>query len=501
MRQSTIPLLILGVAAACGGSSAPTPPPPSSGPPHLNFVSGNGATDTIGANLSPALAVQVFSATGSVVPVGTAIHFQSIATPSSSAEVSVGIVGGTDYTNSLDLYTSTAGGVSVGVRLGTHVGAASVVVSVPTLGLVDTARFTVTPGNPADVVVAPLDTGLVVGGTLTASVHATDRGGNPVTLGPVSWSAANISATVTSDGTVTGQAVGRDTIMASAGYISGRVLVSIVPPGRLVGQRASLIVPVPNLVLVNADGSDLRVLTDAPDPGIGLRPRWLPDGGSVVYSAVVGDYATLMRADTAGNIAPVFAAAIPNVTHQADPAPTADGQWLYFGAYDSTCNIYTYCLYRARADGSAPQLIGTGQMVNMDANALRPSPSPDGAMVAFVYNPGGGGTRIRIEDVAADTLTTAELPGAEPAWAPDGSIIAYIAGSGVLTLAAPDGTGAHAITSGSRPYNPLDMLSWSSDGEYLLARAVAGTYDLIDVRTGAVAPLPFASAYVSLSLR
>jgi Tol biopolymer transport system component len=122
-------------------------------------------------------------------------------------------------------------------------------------------------------------------------------------------------------------------------------------------------------------------------------------------------------------------------------------------------------------------------------------------MVAFVYNPGGGGTRIGIEDVAGDTLETSELPGSQPAWSPDGSSIAYIAGSGVLTLVAPDGSGARALTPAGRPYNPDDMVSWSGDGKYLLARAAAGTYDLIDVQTGAIAPLTFASAYVSLSLR
>lgn len=502
MRNPVARLFILAVAAGCGGAGTTTPPPPSSGKPSLRFVTGNGAADTIDAYLSSSLAVQVNPAPGKVLPSGTAVDFRAIPTPSSSADVTVGIVGQpTTYTISTKLFASTTGGATVGVRLGSKAGSASLEVSVPSLELVDTAHFTVTPGKPAVLVVSPSDTVLVLGGTLTASVRATDRGGNPVTTGVVAWGAANGAATVTSDGIITGQTVGRDTITASNSDISGSTLVSIVPPGRLVGQRASLAVPVPNLVLVNTDGSDLKVLTDAPDPGIGLRPRWLPDGGSVVYSAVVGDYATVMRADTAGNIAPFFSTAIPNVTHEADPAPTADGQWLYFGAYDSACSMANYCLYRAHIDGSSPQLIGTAQMVNMATNALRPSPSPDGGMVAFTYNPGGGGTRIGIEAVAGDTLATAEIPGTQPAWSPDGSTIAYIAASGVLTLAAPDGSGAHALTTGSRLYNPDDMVSWSGDGAFLLARAVAGTYDLIDARTGAVAPLPFASAYVSLNLR
>jgi Tol biopolymer transport system component len=216
----------------------------------------------------------------------------------------------------------------------------------------------------------------------------------------------------------------------------------------------------------------------------------MPDKASIVYSTLVAGLQLLYVVDMAGVSRPFFPNSIPNVTHQADPRPSRDGQWLFFAAYDSRCNAYAYCLYRSRIDGSLPELIGTAAT---SSSALRPSPSPDGSRVAFMQNGG-----IRVLDVATKAVSSWTAPGSNPSWSPDGTEIAFVSGN-TLSIIRADGSSTRTLNTLGRFY--LDgPVSWSSDGKYLVARSSYNAYDLVDVQTGVSLPLQYGLSLFVLSM-
>ncbi|HXC25116.1 MAG TPA: hypothetical protein VNU46_04310, partial [Gemmatimonadaceae bacterium] len=143
-------LALLFLCAGCGdGGTGPTKRA------QIQLVSGNALSDTVDAPLSQPLIVVVHDSTGAVVPLGTVVRFQTgpvIDTASgqspSGAPPTAFVEGFTS--NTFDVLatgtTDASGRTGVMVKLGMHAGPASVVVTVPTLGIIDTARFTVQPG-------------------------------------------------------------------------------------------------------------------------------------------------------------------------------------------------------------------------------------------------------------------------------------------------------------------------------------------------------------------
>ncbi len=230
--------------------------------------------------------------------------------------------------------TDAAGRTAVNVRLGTLAGPARLIVSVPILGFVDTARYTVLPGAAASVTVFPRDTALYQGRSYTLRGGVTDQFGN-ARSDPVAWTASAPGMSVTSAGVVTGLQFGRYTITGTAGTRSATASVGVVPSGRLTAWKADA----GRIIAVDMDGSNYRELEPINDGGIGAHPRWIPGTNSVIYTHYDGTIQALHVAEEGGSVRRFFSTLPPEVSHQAEPQPSANGEWLYFSAYDTRCSI------------------------------------------------------------------------------------------------------------------------------------------------------------------
>lgn len=480
------------LVAACGGSSELTSPRATARGMHV--IKGADVTDTANAVLIQALIVEVRDSTGRLAPVGTSVRFSGVPRPQSLVtETLVEALSSNVFASFATGVTDADGHAAVIVRLGSAAGPARLAISVPLFGFADTARFTILPGAATRVSITPTDTLVYVGASYTYRGGVLDAYGN-TRSDPVSFAASG-SGVAISGSALSASAVGRYTITATAGTGSGTATVSVAPRGRIAGQRPA---GGANITIADMDGSNSRILTSPVlDGGVGIRPVWMPGGRSIVFANLIAGVETLQTVDTNGVSQNVFPQGIPNVTHQADAAPTYDGQWLYFAAYDSRCSSDGYCLYRSRIDGSAPQLIGSSATMG---NNLRPSPSPDGSRVAVVtgsfFNP-----TIKVIDVATKTAAPWAIAGNDPAWSPDGSQIAYLVfGTGNIALINPDGTGQRTLTPPDRLYADAQM-GWTADGKYLIARRTSGILELVDPRDGSNVPLPWTTNFAGSSIK
>ena len=482
--------LFLFAAVAC--SSGEPAGPDLGGHATVTVVAGSNVTDTALAVLSAPLTVEVHDSTGSLAAAGITVRFDAVpyAAPTRGEiyEVTLGPDSAHVFAASATVSTDATGRANAYVRLGGKAGTSHVVISVPTLGLVDTARYTIMPGMPTILEILPFDTAVTVGRSVTLRVGEIDQNANAITNGTRVWGISDPAiATVDSSGTVSGVSFGAVTVTLASGPLSDYEHVSVVPPGRLAMSDNEAI------GLMDVDGSHVDSLAFANEGAAGYRPQWLPDGKALVYVAAINGEQTIERVDTATRtVTDFFPGGIPGVTDQAYPVPTEDGKWLFFAARDSTCGPSTFCLYRSNIDGSSAARIGTAALSD---RILAPSPSPDGSMVAFVQK-----GHIKVYDIANARLTPMDVPGMSPTWSHDGATIAYVSGADSTIMGvSPDGTGQRTLTT-VRPFTGL-MMSWSPDDRYLIAMANNAVWQMIDVQTGGNARLPVNSSFGSLAFR
>ncbi len=338
--------------------------------------------------------------------------------------------------------------------------------------------------------IAPADTLVYVGAGYAFRGGVVDQFGN-TRSDPITWTASGNGVTISSSGALSAASLGRYTITAKSGNGTGTAAVSVAPHGRLAG----LVLGSPGGVgLADPDGSHVRVLASPTDGGVGIHPVWMPGGGSVIFTALIGGIETLQVADTNGAVRAFLPAPPSSMTHQADATPTSDGQWVYFGAYDSRCAI-AYCLYRAHPDGSAAELLGTSAT---SGGNLHPAPSPDGSRVAYVTGSFGSGA-IKMFDVTPRTVEAWQANGDYPAWSPDGTLLAFVAPfGGPLSVIKPDGTSQRTLNTRSYGWS---QIGWTADSRYVIARNSSGAIELVDVTSGAGLPLSWSTSFLSGSLK
>jgi len=386
-------------------------------------------------------------------------------------------------------HTDSEGRTGVLVQMGPVAGPARIAVAVPTLGVEDTARYTVRPGQPSAVILTPGDTAIYIGASYTIHGGVVDRWNNART-DPVVYTATP-GVTVSSSGTVTASTFGRYTVTGTAGGASATVHLSVIPQGTvaaLVNRADGL-----HIVTLNLDGSGLHDVVHVSDGGIGPRPRWIPGTNTIVYTDYVNDLQRLRTVDGNGNVSPFFSSPPATMTHQAEPSPSAHAPVLYFSAYDSRClDASAYCLFRSGIDGTNPELLD-GVIAPGEENP-HASASPDGSKVAFVTS----GTQIKVFDYATKTVSAWSVTGMYPSWSPDGTQIAYAEQyGGALHLMNADGTNQRVISSGGRSY-PESPVAWSPDSKWIIGQDFQfGTLDLIEVATGKVLPIVNSAAYTS----
>ena len=471
------------VALACGDSSGP-----GGGRPGLTLVSGYNVTDTVNAKPAKALVVEVRDERGAIVPRGTVVRFTGVPDDYFVAEMLVEGLTSTYYDIFATGETDGAGRAAVLVQMGRVAGPARIAISVPTLGVQDTARFTVLPGQPSAILMMPWDTAMYTSGSYTIRASVVDRFIN-TRDDPVVYTASS-GVSVSSSGAVTASALGRYTITATAGGLTASSGLSVVPQGTVTG----LVYRDNNLRIVsfNLDGSGFHDVVGVTDGGIGVQPRWIPGSSTIIYTTLVDGLQQMRTVDASGNVAAFFANPPATMTHQAQPSPSANAPVLYFSAYDSRCSNNAYCLFRSGIDGTNPELLGD---VIGPGEALRPSASPDGSKVAFLTSAG----QIKVFDYATRTVSAWGVTGNYPAWSPDGTQIAY-AGQygGPLHLMNADGTNQRVIT-GSLPYSAWRP-AWSPDSKWLIAESTElYNLEIIEVATGNVLPVGNGTGYASLS--
>lgn len=465
-------LLVLGVLA-CGGDD-PGGPVPIRG---IAIIDGGDVVDSVGMLLTAPLTVEVHDSTGRIAPSGTLVRFTLMDTTDRAfmAPFSAG-----PFAAQVSRYSDEAGRARVFLSLPTRPKTLNVTISAPTLGVSGIARFTVIPRAPIAVVLAPEDTALAIGRSFTMRGGVVDIYGN-VRPDPVTWSSDRIGVGIGAGGIVTATGVGRYRIVAAGAGFADTVMLSAVPHALIaaVDQNRS------ELVTIELDGSNRRMRIPVDDYGIGVRPRWIPGSDRIIYSTFNGSAQELRVVDAGGAAAPFLDARPGTMTHQADAAPSPDGSWIYFAAHDSRCVSTTpsYCLFRARLDGSGLEWLGTDSSTR---EVARPSPSPDGRRVVFMTlwtNP----SVLRVLETESHTVMPWTLPGIFPQWSPVSELIAYQTGGGELKLVNSDGRGARLLAPGPGFYRPGGF-TWSPDGQWIVRHAGTG-FELVVVSTGEVLPI------------
>lgn len=169
VRRYLALVALVTLLTSCGdGATAPR-----NGVPGLKVVVGSGVTDTVLTQPAQALIAEVRDTRGEVVP-GVIVRFQS-RPPSDTARqfyeaaIFVCQLTASSCFNSQFVADTTdrSGRVKALVRLGSVAGKAVVLVTVPELGVQDSAIFTVTPGAPVKLNLSTRDTTLDIAGAAT----------------------------------------------------------------------------------------------------------------------------------------------------------------------------------------------------------------------------------------------------------------------------------------------------------------------------------------------
>ncbi len=222
-----------------------------------------------------------------------------------------------------------------------------------------------------------------------------------------------------------------------------------------------------NIWIMNADGSDMRQLTDE-DFRLLNQPTWSPDGQFIAAKK----HFTTGRSLGTGEVwlyhvsggSGVALVERPNEQHQkelGEPIYAPDGGAIYYTrnitpgatfvyAQDSNTDLFNIERYDLATGEVTTAVSGLG-------GAVRPTPSPDGRMIAFVRREAtrshlyvkdlqSGEERMVYADLDQDVQETWAVTGVYPNmdWTPDSRSIVFWAGGKIRRVNA-DGTGAAEI--------------------------------------------------------
>jgi Tol biopolymer transport system component len=218
------------------------------------------------------------------------------------------------------------------------------------------------------------------------------------------------------------------------------------------------------LCVVDADGSDERLLTDFN----ALFPVWSPDGERIAF-----------QTDRDGNwevyVVDADGGALVNVTRHPDldawPSWSPDGSRILFYSTRPTT------LPLGAIGPKVPPLKPEVMVMNADGTDVRnltqnaatdwfPSWSPDGAKIAFQSDREGVGEVFLMNSDGSGQTNLTQNAGIDggPTWSPDGDKIAFVSerdGSPEIYVMNADGTGQMRLTnSPAWDAGP----SWSPDG-------------------------------------
>lgn len=448
-------------AIACGSSKA-TGPTFSRVP--IAFPLGNSQTDTIQSVLTQALIVRVGSG-----PAGSGAHqvvrFQSVL-DSGTYRVLVEPLAGGSPSPFVAETTNASGKASVVIAFGNDEGPGQLVVNVPALGYLDTARYTVLPGNPYAMQAMPHDTDAYLGGTVGLRTAVVDRFGNtrtdPVTFAVVGGSGSINGSTLTANG------YGPILVAGTANGLVDTTIVYGVPKGTIAAAG-----DISYIWRFNLDGSDFTQIS----PVSAGTLKWAPNGSSLVFDQTVnGLYGAIDQLQSVTTSGLVTTIANSGAVALAYPQYSRDGTWIYYDEYSATLPMW-----RVHPDGTGD---ATVNMLSPESLQF-PSPSFDGTKVSYILSGAGD---LKVLTLASGAAVDLGVNGIANVWSPTRNVIAYVTLNNAMALINSDGSGQSMIAPG--PYGP--QFDWSPDGQWIIARNTATTrLEVINVATQLVIPLGY----------
>jgi len=432
--------------AACSSEST------GLGGPGISVVSGP-PPDTVQAVTSAPLVVAVSDGNNPVV--GTTVAFQGVGV---QVAAPIGPFG-----SSVALVTDSQGRVAVNVRLGAVAGSHGIVVSVPTMALVDTIEVVTQPGAETRMCVNPPDTVALIGRTVAFSATRGDRfcnatsGALPVTKvsGPIDPVATGF----------TGTALGVGRVAATSGAFSDTSTMRVIPDGQLAITDGAA------AWLTRTDGSQSQTLSFSVPAVQEASISWNAAGSRVVVGGANG-----FR---------VFDLATNTTSPTAWPGGLAGSNvlWPRFGPggviyYSSAAGGGDWDLRRANADGtSASILIPTTRFPGRD---FFPDWAPNGSRVVFTSDwEEYSKFVLRVMDATLTDTMTVDVEGSTPIWSPDGALIAYVE-LGLVGVVSPDLGVNRSWSLGWRK-----GVTWSPAGDMLVGIDETGTIGMVHVVSGA----------------
>lgn len=193
------------------------------------------------------------------------------------------------------------------------------------------------------------------------------------------------------------------------------------------------------------------------------RPRWHPNGASIVFE--------LQRAGI-WTIAPVGGAPRRIVEGGSNPNLSHDGEWLTWEEENG--------IWISHADGSEARPV-TGVPPRYYGVPRVPSLSPDGSQIVFFQaelGPNGDFWQIDAAGGEPRRLTSDLRPGGASVWTPDGERIVFSSGRGgtrALWQMSTGGGGPEPLTRGA---GEDDWPAISADGSRLVFTNVRNSWDL-----------------------
>lgn len=479
-----IPLAL--VVLACGGDTptAPVPPPP---PPNIAIVAGNKSTDTVQAKLVQALTVEV--RVNGVVKPATVVRFDAVPTTDTTRRTEGAVLVARISSNTFSSFSSDStdaqGRARAMVQLGTIAGTARVAISVPELGYVDTATFTVTPGTATKMILKVRDTTVVFGGSYPIGAAVADKFGNLRAETPSYESVAG-GAAVSSAGIVTvGSAVAQGKVAVKSGFGTDTARFTIVPNLTIAAVASTTSGYMTSTV--NLDGSRMKTYTLL----IGTTtafPTVSPRTGQVVYQEFEGYYASNLHVvDSTGPKRRLLPST--QMLGSANGRYSADGAYIIFSGQQADTS--GQLIWRVRPDGTGLERLTTvAGTSSRYTSQQQPAMSPDGTH--FVYVEGG---TIWLQQIGSTARTNLGA-GNFPVFSGDGQHIAF-ATTYQAGMMNADGTGRKLI--GTVTYNNFSTgFAVTKDGSYLVYRDSGGVKICI-VATGEIFPLGGMSRFYQIA--
>jgi Tol biopolymer transport system component len=313
-------------------------------------------------------------------------------------------------------------------------------------------KFRAETGITAHVSVSPPNATVKVGSTQAFAATVTDLHGQPLFGRSVAWTSSDESiASVDGAGVATGVATGSVLVTATADGASGSAALIVQPAGpggtivvmssRFGGWR---------IVIMNADGSNARLVTPFQPDDDQPVPDLSPDKSTVVFA----HQRQVWKADVATG-------AVTQLTFEG--VFTRYGKWSPDGskiAFNSGRGG-GHNLYTMNPDGSGVQ------QVTFDAgDEFEPTWSPDGKRLAFLsYRTGV--QELYVVDIATGAERQVTFDAGthnSPRWAPSGSLVAYMKDNTIWVVDVDAGTQPRQLTNPG--YGETEPC-FSPDGNYI----------------------------------